>query len=148
MSELELVNKLLWTNPKTVKEFSFDGFECLGRVVRVHDCDTMTVMFQYNGDLCKKNLRLNGIDAPELRSTVQQEADLSKAGQKFLSDLTLDKIIRIKMGDFDKYGRILADIATYDTNEDIIKKIIDGGFVRAYDGGHKDSWDSFFQKST
>ncbi len=139
-SSQELIDQLMAANPKTVKEFSFDGYECLGRVIRVHDPDTITILFSYQGELYKKNLRLNGIDAPELHSKVQKEADLCKAGQKFLSALILDKIIQIKMGPFDKYGRILSQIYTYKDSEDIIQKIVDGGFVRAYDGGHKDTW--------
>lgn len=140
MSEQELIKQLQKVDPKTVKAFSFDGYECYGRVVKVHDCDTITVLFHHHDSLCKTNLRLNGIDAPELHSKVQKEVDLSKAGQKFLSSMILDKVIKIKMGPFDKYARTLASIYTYETEEDIIKKLIDGGFVRAYDGGKKEEW--------
>lgn len=137
----ELINQLLSTNPKAVSDFSFKGYNCIARVVRVHDPDTITIMFSYNNCLYKKNLRLNGIDAPELHSKIQKEADLCKAGKTFLSDMILDKIINVEMGEFDKYGRILASIYTNDTNKDIIQSLIDGGFVRAYDGGHKDTWE-------
>lgn len=107
MSDQEIISELFQSDrikqlqkadPKTVKAFSFDGHECYGRVVKVHDCDTITVLFHHHGTLCKTNLRLNGIDAPELHSKVQKEADLSKAGQKFLAGMILDKIIKIKMG--------------------------------------------------
>ncbi len=140
MSDQELIEQLQKVNPKTVKAFSFDGYECYGRVVRVHDPDTITVLFHYHDTICKTNLRLNGIDAPELHSKIQKEADLCKAGQKFLSSMILDKIIKIKMESFEKFGRTLANIYTYDTEEDIIQKLIDGGFVRAYDGGKKVEW--------
>ena len=106
----------------------------------MHDPDTITILFSYNDDLYKKNLRLNGIDAPELHSKVAEEAELCRAGQKFLADMILNKIIRIEMGPNDKYGRVLSSIYTHENDEDIIKILIDGGFVRAYDGGHKDNW--------
>lgn len=140
MSEQELIKQLQKVDPKSVKAFSFDGYECYGRVVRVHDPDTITVLFHHHDTLCKTNLRLNGIDAPELHSKIQKEADLCKAGQKFLSDMILDKIIKIKMGPYDKYSRTLSNIYTYETEEDIIQKLINGGFVRAYDGGKKEAW--------
>lgn len=44
------------------------------------------------------------------------------------------------MGPFDKYGRILSNIYLYPDNTDIIQNLITGGFVRGYDGGHKDTW--------
>ena len=137
MNDQETISGLQLVDPKTVKAFSFDGYECLGRVVRVHDPDTITVLFYHKDTLCKTNLRLAGIDAPELHSKVQKEVDMCKAGQQYLSNITLNKIIKIKMSSFDKYGRTLANIYTYDKGEDIIKKLIDGGFVRAYDGGKK-----------
>lgn len=140
MNDQDLIKRLTEAKPKAVQEFSFDGYECLGKVIRVHDPDTITVIFEYNGNLYKKNLRLNGVDAPELHSTNKKEADLCKAGQKVLADLTLNQIIKIKMGKFDKYGRILSSIFTYDTEIDIIRILIDGGFVRLYDGGKKEVW--------
>jgi len=118
------------------KEMAFLGQSCL---ILFLFC-IARIVFSYNDNLYKKNLRLNGIDSPELHSEIAEEAELCKAGQKFLSDLILDKIIRVAMGGNDKYGRVLSSIYTHETNEDIIQKLIDEGFVRPYDGGHKDAW--------
>lgn len=140
MSDQQLITELNALNVKTVKEFSFDGFNCLAKVIRVHDPDTITIVFKYQNTFYKKNLRLNGIDAPELHSKIKSEADLCKAGQVYLSGLILNKIIKVHMGAFDKYGRILSNIYLYPDNTDIIQNLITGGFVREYDGGHKDTW--------
>ena len=140
MNDQQLITQLNALNAKSVKEFSFDKFNCLAKVVRVHDPDTLTIIFKYQDTFYKKNLRLNGIDAPELHSKIKSEADLCKAGQVYLSDLILNKIINVQMGPFDKYGRILSKIYLYPDNTDIIQNLITGGFVREYDGGHKDTW--------
>lgn len=140
MSDQQLISELNALNIKTVKEFSFDGFNCLAKVVKVYDPDTITVLFKYQNTFYKKSLRLHGIDAPELRSKIQAEVDLCKSGQAYLSNLILNKIIKVQMGPFDKYGRVLSKIYLYSDNTDIIQTLIRGGFVRKYDGGRKDAW--------
>ena len=39
----------------------------------------------------------------------------------------------------DKYGRVLADVATRRT-ANVSAALLAGGFVRSYNGGHRDGW--------
>ena len=95
-SEEELIQELQKLTVKTVEKFSFNGIETLGLCPRVHDGDTVTVLFKYHDSFVKNNLRLIGLDSPELHSSVEAEAEVSRLGQQFLSNLILNKIIKIQ----------------------------------------------------
>ena len=71
------------------------------KVVSVHDGDTLTAIDATN---TQHKVRLQGIDAPELR-----QAFGTKARDR-LADLTLRKVVRVNFHDHDRYGRVLADI--------------------------------------
>lgn len=146
MNNQELINQLNSLDIKKIPQFNFKGIETLAKVIRVHDCDTITIIFPFNDNFYKQNLRLAGIDAPELHSKNDAEALACRLGQKFLSDLILNKIIKIKMNDFDKYGRILSEIyllEQFENEFDIIKILLNKKYVRPYgvDGNlHKEKW--------
>jgi len=71
------------------------------KVVSVHDGDTLTAIDATN---TQHKVRLQGIDAPELR-----QAFGTKSRDR-LADLTLRKVVRVNVHDHDRYGRVLADI--------------------------------------
>lgn len=54
MNDQQLITQLNALNAKSVKEFSFDKFNCLAKVVRVHDPDTLTIIFKYQDTFYKK----------------------------------------------------------------------------------------------
>ena len=141
-SQDELIQELKKLTLKSVDQFSFNGIDTLALCPRVYDGDTITVMFEFNDKFIKSNLRLIGLDTPELHSAVEAEAEAARLGQQYLSNLILNQIIRVELGDLDKYGRILATIYTLD-NENINELMISKGFARAYgeDGDlHKGVW--------
>ena len=56
---------------KSLKVFDFDGIETVCKVVSVYDGDTCKVAFYYPEDttrIIKVNVRLYGIDTPEIRT--------------------------------------------------------------------------------
>jgi len=71
------------------------------KVVSVHDGDTLTAIDVTN---TQHKVRLQGIDAPELR-----QAFGTKARDR-LADLTLRKVVGVNVHDHDCYGRALGDI--------------------------------------
>ena len=52
-----------------------------------------------------------------MRTKNIKEKELATEVRDFLRDLILDKIVKIKCGDFDKYGRLLAHIYLLDCEE-------------------------------
>jgi endonuclease YncB( thermonuclease family) len=72
-----------------------------GKVINVHDGDTVTVLDQDNK---KFNIRLQGIDAPELKQ------EFGAASQKNLSGMVLGKQVSIFWNKVDKYRRTVGTI--------------------------------------
>ena len=135
-----LLEELKKINPKTIKNNIFQDLEINAYCFNVHDTDTISVLFKFGSEIVKYNLRLNGIDAPELRSKNENEKKLCIEGTEYLKNMVLNKLIKIKTLKTDKYGRMLA-ILYNDNDECINDLLIKKNFCRAYDGGTKESWD-------
>jgi endonuclease YncB( thermonuclease family) len=70
--------------------------EIAGRVVGVHDGDTVTVLDASN---TQHKIRLQGIDAPELKQAFGHKS------KQHLSDLVYDRDVTLDCGKTDKYKR-------------------------------------------
>ena len=103
----------------------------------------------YDGDTCKFNIkhlhpiigneiniRVAGIDTPELRAKCDVEKQLAISAKLFVqNELMFAKridLLNIKRG---KYFRIVADVEV--DGKDIGKLLLDKGFAVEYDGGKK-----------
>ena len=130
------ISELQQLDCKSIQKFSLDGCEFHARVASVYDGDTITVIFKMNPEFAyyKWNCRLLGIDTPELK-TGNHKTEGIKA-RDFLREKILDKIIRIKCGDFDKYGRLLIQVFYEDI--DINTLMITSGHAKSYFGGTKE----------
>ncbi|MCX7037922.1 MAG: thermonuclease family protein [Spirochaetes bacterium] len=71
-----------------------------GNVVAIHDGDTLTLLV----GTVQHKIRLNGIDAPELRQPFSQRS------RQFLADLCFGKLVTVRVVDVDKYGREVGDV--------------------------------------
>jgi micrococcal nuclease len=71
-----------------------------GKVVSVHDGDTVTVLVGGR----QHKIRLNGIDAPELSQ------DYGRRSRQLLASLCFGKIVRVRVVDIDRYGREVGDV--------------------------------------
>ena len=78
--------------------FSLLADEIAGRVVRVADGDTITVL---DAAQTQHKIRLQGIDAPEKKQA------FGNASRKFLSGLVANREVRVTYTKRDRYGRIL-----------------------------------------
>ncbi|MGZ8945728.1 MAG: thermonuclease family protein [Methylococcaceae bacterium] len=82
--------------------FSVCASEILeGRVVGVHDGDTITLLMEGNQQL---KIRLAQIDAPELDQAFGQKSKQS------LSDMVFNKTIKVEKETIDKYGRTVGTL--------------------------------------
>jgi endonuclease YncB( thermonuclease family) len=80
-------------------------------------------------------VRLNGIDAPEIKGKSAEEKEVAKQARDFVSNLVLNKYVRLENIESEKYGRILADVYIGDVhlNELLLKE----RYAVKYDGGSK-----------
>ena len=140
----DLIERLQSLECSTIERFSFDGIETYARVSNVHDPDTITIIFENAGEMIKLNIRLEGIDAPELNSTLVSESKACIEGTKKLKELCADRVIRVVLGKYDKYGRVMSVIHTIEPIEGDLTCINDYllkyQYVRTYSGGRKVKW--------
>lgn len=75
--------------------------ELTGKVVRIADGDTLTVL---DGDNVQHKIRLHGIDAPEKGQAFGTKAKEALAGKVH------EKTVRVVWKEKDRYGRIVGDV--------------------------------------
>jgi len=112
-----------------------------GHVIKVYDGDTITIaskMPYENSPLFRFNVRLNGIDTPEIKSKNKNEKALAILARDSLSQLIMNKNVTLNNVKNEKYGRILADVYVDDLH--INKWMIDKQFAVEYDGKTKKIW--------
>lgn len=120
-----------------------------GRVIKVYDADTITIASKLPYDaspLYRLSVRLNGIDTPEIKGKEisDEEKEAAKLARDFVSNLVLNKFVRLENIQSEKYGRILADVYIGDIhlNDLLIKE----RYAIIYDGGTKrkpESWPKY-----
>lgn len=84
-----------------------------GQVIKVYDGDTFTLaghLPMNNSPLFRFSIRLNGIDAPEIKGKTSEEITVANEAKNALTNLILHKEIILKNIGIEKYGRILADV--------------------------------------
>ena len=109
-----------------------------GRVIKCYDADTITIASKLPYDaspLYRLSVRLNGIDAPEIKGKSAEEKEVAKEARDFLSNLVLNKMIRLENVESEKYGRILADVYLGDVH--LNKLLLKERYAVKYDGGTK-----------
>lgn len=107
-----------------------------GKVVKVYDGDTITIATKIGDDICRFSVRLNGIDTPEIKTKNENEKIRAKRAKDALAAMILDKIVKIEVHSYDKYGRILADVLGLD-GTNMSEYMLAAGHATKYDGGTK-----------
>jgi endonuclease YncB( thermonuclease family) len=87
------------TTSQTVRKSN--EVEIVGKVVGVHDGDTLTLLVDGNREV---KVRLDGIDAPELGQPFGKNAKAA------LSATVFEKTVTVKVGTTDRYGRTVGRI--------------------------------------
>ena len=98
------------TQQTAAPEWTLKGRVEFAKCFDVYDGDTFKVIFSVDGD-CYWHIacRAQGINTAEINSRDPVEKEKAIAARTQLRSLILGKIIVIKFGEFDKYGRPLAD---------------------------------------
>jgi endonuclease YncB( thermonuclease family) len=114
-----------------IARFNLNGIQTFGKVVSVYDGDTFDMSFvvpiqqltkerqlskrtkgvcfvcngsQESSILMRMKCRLDGIDARELKSEGGQKA------KEILENFVVGKFLRVQIGNYDKYGRLLIQV--------------------------------------
>lgn len=110
-------------------------------VLEVVDGDTITVRaIIWLGQAVETHVRLEGIDAPELRAHCAQEKEKAEAARALARRLLADGRARLLDVQADKYGgRVRARVMT-STGADLSQSLLDAGLARPYRGEARQPW--------
>ncbi len=111
------------------------------RVINVIDGDTILVRARiWIGQEVKTRVRLDGVDAPELRGACAHERGLAIDARNFVVAALAGGSVRLRDIRRGKYGgRVLARVATPE-GEDLGALLVAAGLARAYHGGRRGGW--------
>ena len=122
----------------SVKEFGFEGETKIAKVVSVYDGDTIKVVFPILRKLYKFNCRIMGVDTPEIRTRDKKEKEYGIKVRDELRKKILNKVVKLKCGEFDKYGRLLGEIYVNQNDQESVNQLmIKDGYAYEYHGGTK-----------
>ena len=111
------------------------------QVLRVIDGDTFEARVRiWPGLEVTTNVRLRGIDAPEMRARCDEERTKALAARDALQAILDQGDVGIGAIALDKYGgRVLAAASTRAT-PDVSTALLGAGLVRSYSGGRREPW--------
>lgn len=137
-------------------EFSLNGLKTYARVVNILDGDTITCVIPVMDEFYKFSTRLSGIDTCEITSKDVALKEKAIAAQRLVIEAitgqrltnipdksTIKKmlnktcIVWLECMQFDKYGRLLADVYTDKSKPSLSTRLIECKLAYAYNGGKK-----------
>ena len=121
-----------------VPKFTFDGTCVDAKITKVYDGDTMWAVFWFNNKLQRFSIRMFGYNCAEVKSKNAEEKQCGINAKAALSELVLDKIVTLQLGDFDKYGRILGTVIIDSLN--VNEFMVANGYGKPYLGCGEKEW--------
>ena len=106
--------------------------------IRNYDGDTITFNLPGLHPIIGKkiNIRVNGIDTPEIKGKCEKETYDAKQAKEMVTDILKDaEKITLKNMERGKYFRIAADVIV--GGEDLGELLVEAGIAVRYDGGKK-----------
>ncbi len=108
-------------------------------VVAVRDGDTIAVRARvWPGHLVVRDVRLRGVDTPELRGACEAERQQALEAKTFAETVVGDSVRLANIEDGKYAGRVVADVLT--GSGDLAALLVESGHGRAYGGGRRQSW--------
>ena len=74
-----------------------------------------------------------------MRTKVAEEKEVAKLAKNALKEMIYGKMVQLKEVDYDKYGRILANV--YFEGIKLSDWMVEQNYAVVYDGGHKNTVD-------
>jgi len=100
---------------ENTKEYTLEGVNKIGKVIKVYDGDTLWVAINIHYKIFKFKVRMLGYDSPEMKPRLnipnrEQEIQAAKKAKKYIEDLVLNKKVLVEFSKYDKYGRPLCKL--------------------------------------
>jgi len=107
------------------------------KISKVIDGDTIQFIYlQGHKYPCKLNMRIEGIDAPEMKGCTEKERNAANSVKFLVHILLFDKIVWGKLHKWDKYGGRVVGTILCPSNEQITlsEYLLQNDLVHVYDG--------------
>ena len=119
-----------------------------GIVIKVYDGDTITIASKLpykKSPLYRFSVRLNRIDAPEIKGITKKETQMAIISRDKLAEKCLNKQVTLTEIKREKYGRVLADV--YCDGQSLNDWMITEKLAVEYDGGTKSkiNWEEYMK---
>lgn len=117
------------------------GSVTVSEIRSIYDADSFKVHIEGWPDIIGKSIsiRVDGVDAAEMRGKCDKEKQLARAAKKFtVEKLRAAKTVELKRMRRGKYFRILAEV--YVDGVNLADLLIDSGHARPYHGGTRMGW--------
>lgn len=127
-------------DPKEYPLYSLSGIITIAQCWKVYDGDSFRILINLNGKYVNFKCRLNGLDTPELRTHNTLEKKIALQAKLFVQERIENKVVRVRCGDWDKYGRLLVSVTLLDGKEhgmDLSTLLINNRLAFAYNGKTK-----------
>ena len=130
--------ELLQSNDKTPR-FTLKG-NFVAKCVNVYDGDTAQFTFRLarSFSVVRFTCRFEGYNCAEIRGKTEEERTRAKEVAAILREKILNKIVDLKVGDFDPRGRPLVTVCLNGIN--INQWMLDNGYGCAYNGLGEKKW--------
>ena len=128
---------------KKTPKFTLKNTFKICKIVDVYDGDTVRGVFEHNGQYNKWTIRMYGYDSPEMRPSKKLENRdeikmKAKESRDYLKSKILNKTVFLHCLNFDKYGRVLANIYSEEFGEKSINDhMVEMNYGYPYFGGTK-----------
>lgn len=131
--------ELLASSIKTPK-YSLDGTLVHAKCVKVYDGDTAQFVFRTDPGkpLYRYSCRMRGYNSAEIKGGSAEEKAKAVLSRDALAGLILDRVVKISLGDFDKYGRPLVTVNVDGVN--VNEWMVEGGHGKPYTGAGEKVW--------
>ena len=122
------------------KKFSLTGLKKSAKVLRIIDGDTLDVEADFQSELASQKwifrIRMLGYNSPELKPRLlclnrEEIKTQAKAAKQKLSDLCGTQV-EVEFGEFDSFGRVLANIYSTKTGGCVNHEMIE--YTKIYGG--------------
>ena len=150
-------NKLKNSTYENTDTFTFDGSTKKCKILKVYDGDTLWLSTVLFNKIYKMRIRMDGYDSPEMKPSLKnknrdEEKKAAKEAKEYLEKLILNRVVDVKFGKYDKYGRSLCtvyyDLPTYyyglklpmccfKSTINVNEQMISMGYGYPYKGGTK-----------
>ena len=101
--------------------------------MQIIELNTIKVIFKILDKYQLFRVRLLRINSPEIRGGTPEIKKNAIISRDYLRSLILNKLVLLDCGDFDNFGRLLAEVYIWDDGQQVNNLMLEGGYATPYE---------------